>query len=225
MVIKRAKGRPRKEARKAKTKHINTRVLPAIEEALAEAAEARGCSKSRMIEIVFNEYFQGGTKDKTRARILSSSASQAAADIVAFVATEIEIRTGRTWRNDRFSFEAFSAALSQVFAGIAPEGTPSAPQAILDARMKHWDKPEGLADSVAGPILFRLHPACDLTDRPEDDIRTKHADEYYLFPHIRQALGLGGAPLMMSEMAPSSPTSAQRPRRAAASRSGKGQSQ
>ncbi|MGO7916228.1 hypothetical protein ACC702_32375 [Rhizobium ruizarguesonis] len=88
---------------------FSTRITPELRAALEKESKRTGKSLSQIVERRLRESFDD---PKRRERALGADHVRALAYMVAKIATDLEVRTGRRWHKDAFTGSALKAALN-----------------------------------------------------------------------------------------------------------------
>jgi len=122
--------------------------------------------------------------------------NRAFAALVGQLAARIESDTGKSWRTDRYTFDALCAGLEILLSHLRPAGEVTLPARIresIDRLGKHGAQlaePGGVASMVALGMIYQLQTSSEppVAGRKNDH----YAEEFYVFPAIRKALGITG---------------------------------
>lgn len=183
------------------TETLTMRVTPATKAALKALADAGGRSLSRQAELILSDALR--EPEGLADRAFGAPQVKALAVALARLAIEVEGQTGKTWREDRFTFETLILAFDHVIRSLAPAGHSKVPEQVREIAQRSaapaaWQKPKGLAHAIAARFLIRLQtkPAISGEERqfrerargvaiPDDDV---------ILPRLRTDLGMAQQP-------------------------------
>lgn len=201
------RGRPPKGTHRGKSAVFSTRITPETRRKLEESAKRYEKSLSDEIEERLSQSLiadDESRKDRP-IRDLCYLIEKLTAPMTAVARADLGWKENRTWRNDKFLFLAFKAAISELLDRLAPGGEidPDVPETLrLFARgtsglsgedAAQYDTPEKYAHLTVQAFwhwfMTTQRPdreGARLLDLPEDS-------PSYEFPKIRESFGIGGA--------------------------------
>lgn len=142
-----SRGRPPKGEHRGKSATFSTRITPELRSALEYAAETSGRSISQEVEtrlrLSFDAELQRGQRDKL-IEAFGGEESFALFVVLSMFIQSIEIKTGRPWHADRYTYEQVAAGAAFILDSFAPDGEPTPPEGL---RWKH-DTPLHLASAL-----------------------------------------------------------------------------
>jgi hypothetical protein len=177
MARKRAPGGGRKPRGKAPAEHFNTRMTPEVRKLLQAEARLHGWSLSREIEERLKGSLVLGDRD------IEDRATKALVRVIAEMAARTQAPKsprgpGINWRNNRFLFEAFKAALNQFLDQLAPEGKAT------DSEHPQFKTPEALANAIVFSVEDQLQ------NTPDSHAALVRTGFFHALPHIARDLGI-----------------------------------
>ena len=134
-MSKRPRGRPPKGTHRGKSAVFSTRITPETRRKLEEAAKRSNRSLSDEIEERLSSSLMEDDEYKRKnipTRDLCYLIEQMTAPINAPRRVDLGWKENRTWRNDKFLFLAFKAAISELLDRLAPVGEidPQVPETL-----------------------------------------------------------------------------------------------
>ena len=192
-------GRPPQGEYSGKSAVFSTRITPQLRSGLEREARRSGQSLSQEIE---RRLSQSLSQRKTGLS-LEKEHNQALAVLIGMLAGLLEMQTGRSWQEDRYTFDALRAAIDFLLTGFAanfPEASPKGDMeipALIRERVKHdptvgqqYEKPQGAAVGSAYGLLQQLQHAEYPPERPPKN--RHYGDLFYTLPWVREKLGVTG---------------------------------
>jgi hypothetical protein len=118
--------------------------------------------------------------------------------LVSEVGRAVELLTGKRWRDDRFTYEAFKSAVSILLDRCAADGDLQLPERCAvsaseaDRHSPGWGeqmrRPEGVGAAAALGLWSQLELSEDLPLHGPAHVR--FAEGFYVLPDVRRDLGL-----------------------------------
>jgi hypothetical protein len=186
-------GRKPKGEFPGKSSTLTTRLTPATRAGLEREATRSGRSLSQEVERRLVQSLEAPSAIAKRA--FGNDRNKALAVLVAKLATQIELLTGKSWRADRFTFEAVARGMPVLLQWLAPPGESTVPEQVTaigkgSPNAALWEQPERLGVMCASGLLDQLRLATAPPRGHGPDVY--FADEYYQFPKLKRDLELMG---------------------------------
>lgn len=191
-------GSPPRDGSENKSEQLSVRVRGSLRDELEREAKRNGRTLSREIQ---HRLAQSLTEKKRLH--LETDQTFWLGFLVRQVANRLDLHTGKSWRRDRYTFNALDTGLKIVLSEFTPDGDVAIPDRIaadmkrlekalpdLPTEHKQFQKPEGLGWAIALGLIDQVK------DTPAPPVKTApnehYADEFYWCPRARKALGLEG---------------------------------
>lgn len=198
---RRGRGRPPQGEQTGKTAQFTTRISPDTRDALEREAKRQERSVSQVAEALLRKGLASSVSDEDAA--LGSPETKAFSALIRMLMTDVEDLTEKSWRADRFTFDAAVAAISAILRdfGLAPEGAPATPHAVTEAvnelgLSRACLRPGPLGAVIAAKLWHRLRKIDEPSFAAQHQ-RSTHAapfpHDYFALPAIRKTLGLAKA--------------------------------
>src|SRR5262249_31772237 len=133
-----------------KSATISTRIRLETRRALQAEARRRGWSLSQLYEHVAQLYFKGTVITAAERR------NQSLATAVALLAERLEVITGATWRENRYTAEALYAGVKSLIVYFLSEGDLVVPPQFADDPQSPYHLPEALGDMTAYSLIVEM---------------------------------------------------------------------
>ncbi len=191
-------GSPPRDSSENKSEQLSVRVSGSLRDELEREAKRNGRTLSREIQ---HRLAQSLTEKKRLH--LETDQTFWLGFLVRQVANRLDLHTGKSWRRDRYTFNALDTGLKIVLSEFTPDGDVAIPDRIaadmkrlekalpdLPTEHRQFEKPEGLAWAIALGLIDQVKdtPAPPVMTAPNQH----YAYEFYWCPRARKALGLEG---------------------------------
>jgi hypothetical protein len=188
-------GRKPKGEYRGKSATFTTRIQPELRAALDKAAVKNNRSLSQEVEKRLHDSFELPAQ---LARRFGPSHIAAFSRLVSEVGKGVELVTGKRWRDDRFTYEAFKSAVNMLLNRCAAEGDVRVPERCAESANDIDRNSPGLGEQMRRPeavgaaAALGLLSQTELMDAPPlnhpDNLH--YADQFYVLPRVRRDLGL-----------------------------------
>jgi hypothetical protein len=171
---------------------VTIRLDPKIRAGLIRESKRRKRTLSSEIEARLQESLRD---PDTKEKAFGKSPDRDLAFLIVKLAQHVRAATGKSWRKDRFSFEAFRVAIQILLANLAPPDDPEVPQMIREivriASQEGWPDPNQLLSphGVGQSVGLGLWRDLMLYDPPAYNEPVTHPI-FKEMPHARVGLGL-----------------------------------
>jgi hypothetical protein len=197
MARKRRPGGGRKPASSSgAAKHFNTRIAPDVRRRLEQEAERNNRTLSREIESRLRESVE--FPDYVRKRF-GNQLNYALAHYVAEAAKGIDLRTGKSWRNDAYSGQALRMCVDIILRHVTNDGPIDIPEPVRQSaeafaravpqappeQIEFYKSPAGAGQSVALGLIDQLQM---LDTPPPNQPGVYYADHIHLMPKLGKLL-------------------------------------
>lgn len=176
-------GRKPKGEFSGKSAAFSTRITPELRAALEKESKETGKSLSQIVERRLRDSFDNPERWK---RALGAEHVRALAYVVAKIATDLEIRTGRHWHKDAFTGSALKAALNIAIHYFGSRGEVHVPDRLEEqaARIQAASPSGNFAKLMRDPAEYGAHRANEFVasieylETPNNFSRSGHANDF-----------------------------------------------
>jgi hypothetical protein len=186
-------GRKPRGDYRGKAATFTTRIQPELRAALDKAARESNRSLSQEVERRLDESFKIAAKI---ARDFGPPHIAAFSHLVSEVGRMAELMTGKRWREDRFTFEAFKSAVNILLDRLAYDGDLQLPERCAlsanetDRHSPGFGEQMRRPDGVGAAIALGLWSQIEMSDTPPPRKGVHLANQFYALPKVRRDLGL-----------------------------------
>lgn len=198
------RGRPPKGTHRGKSAVFSTRITPQTRRGLEEAAKRSQRSLSDEIETRLSESLTDGDEYKKDrpTRDLYYLIEKMTGPMTVPARADLGWKESRTWRNDKFLFLAFKAAIAELLDRLAPAGEidPDVPETLrLVARgtsglsaedAAQYDTPEKYAHLTVQAFWHWFMTTERLDVKGAALLNLPPESHSYQFPKIRELFGI-----------------------------------